>query len=86
SVDAVSCIFMTWNRKKSEWMRREVYFDAEKQLPDFSRGDLVRYVTQSNFIVQYEILAKSVLEIEEINEYDEYGKQYEEQDENQDEE
>ena len=52
-------------------MRREAYMDAEKPLPDFSRGDLVRYITQSNFIIQYEILAKEVLEIEEIDEY--YG-------------
>jgi len=70
-VDVVSCVFMTWNKKKQEWMRREAYMDAEKPLPDFSRGDLVRYITQSNFIIQYEILAKEVLEIEEIDEY--YG-------------
>ncbi len=76
NIDTVTCVFMTWNRKKQEWMRREVYFDAEKELPEFGRGDLVRYVTQSNFIVEYEILAKSVLEIDEIDEYDEYGAQY----------
>ena len=75
-VDAISCVFMTWNRKKQEWMRRECYFDIEKPLPDFNRGDLVRYITQSNFILQYEILEKSVMEIEEINEYDEYGNEY----------
>ena len=76
NIDTVTCVFMTWNRKKQEWMRREVYFDAEKPLPEFDRGDFVRYITQSNFIVEYEILAKSVLEIDEINEYDEYGAQY----------
>ena len=57
-------------------MKREAYFDCEKQLPDFSRGDLVRYVTQSNFVIQYEILQKQVLEIEEINDYNQYGELY----------
>ena len=56
--------------------------DAEKPLPGFSRGDLVRYITQSNFIIQYEILAKEVLEIEEIDEY--YGDEYEYEDDEED--
>ena len=68
-VDVVSCIFMTWNKKKHEWMKREAYIDAEKPLPDFGRGDLVRYITQGNFIIQYEILERGVFEIEEIDEY-----------------
>lgn len=79
NVDAVACVFMTWNRKKQEWMKRELYFDVEKPLPEFSKGDLVRYISQSNFIIEYEILAKSVLEIEEIDGYGEYGQQYAEQ-------
>ena len=57
-------------------MKREAYLDCEKPLPDFERGDLVRYVTQSNFIIQYEILQKNVLEIEEINEYNQHGEHY----------
>ena len=61
NVDVVSCIFMTWNKKKHEWMKREAYIDAEKTLPAFESGDLVRYITQSNFIIQYEILQKKVL-------------------------
>ena len=81
-VDVVACVFMTWNKKKQEWMRREAYMDAEKPLPEFSRGDLVRYITQSNFIIQYEILAKEVLEIEEIDEY--YGDEYEYEDDEED--
>lgn len=76
NVDVLVCVFMTWNRKKQEWMKREAYLDVEKPLPDFDRGDLVRYVTQSNFIIQYDILQKKVLEIEEINEYNQYGELY----------
>ena len=71
-VDVVSCVFTLWNKKKQEWMKRVAYIDAEKPLPKFERGDLVRYITQGNFIIQYEILAKGVLEIEEQEDFDEY--------------
>ena len=68
-VDVVACVFTIWNKKKQEWMKRVAYMDAEKPLPKFERGDLVRYITQGNFIIQYEVLAKGVLEIEEQEEY-----------------
>ena len=71
NIDVTYAIFEAWNKKKQEWMKREVYFDVEKPLPEFSRGDFVRYLTQSNFIIAYEILEKSVFEIDEINEYGE---------------
>ena len=71
NIDVISCIFGTWNKKKQEWMEREVYFDAEKPLPDFGEGDYIRYVAQSNFIVQYEILERHALEFEEYDEEDE---------------
>lgn len=73
NIDVISCIFETWNKKKQEWMEREVYLDAEKPLPEFDSGDYVRYVTQSNFIIKYEILQKQALEFEEDDEeYEEY--------------
>lgn len=71
NVDVNSCIFETWNKKKSEWMEREAYFDAEKPLPEFDSGDQVHYIVQSNFIIQYEIVQKKALEFEEVDE-DEY--------------
>ena len=52
-------------------MEREAYFDVEKPLPEFEEGDLVRYITQSNFIIQYEILQKRALEFEEVDEDEE---------------
>ncbi len=68
NVDAVSCIFQTWNNKKREWQEREVYWDAEKPLPDFEAGDYVHYVLQGKFIIQYEIIQKQALEFEEVEE------------------
>ncbi len=59
NVDAISCVFKTWSKKKKEWMRREAYWAAEKSLPPFEAGDYVRYVVQSNFVVAYEVLKRS---------------------------
>lgn len=72
NIDVVGCVFETWSKKKSEWMEREAYFDPEKPLPDFGSGDLVRYVAQSNFIVQYEILERHAYEFTEYEEDEEY--------------
>lgn len=58
AVDVSACVFKTWSEKRKEWMERNIYLDNEKPRPDFSEGDLVRYFTQSNFLVQYEILAR----------------------------
>ena len=57
-IDVTSCVFATWNKKKEEWYEREIYADQEKPQPDFGGGDLVRYVTQSNILLQYEILQR----------------------------
>ena len=71
NIDVVGCVFATWSKKKQEWMEREAYFDPEKPLPDFGSGDLVRYVTQSNFIIQYEVLQRHAYDFEEYIEDDE---------------
>ena len=72
NVDAISCVFAIWNKKKQLWMEREVYWDPEKDLPDFERGDLIRYITQSNFILQYEILEKSAVDLGSVFDYEYY--------------
>ena len=40
----------------------------EKERPPFEEGDLIRYVSQSNILVQYDILEKHALEFEEEDE------------------
>ncbi len=64
-VDVVSCVFKTWNKKKSEWMEREVYFDPEMDWPDLEHGDRVRYVVQSNFLIQYDVIERGALKDED---------------------
>ena len=71
NIDVSACVFETYSRKKQEWLEREVYHDEEKELPPFEEGDLVLYISQSNILVQYEILQKRALEFEEEYE-DEY--------------
>ena len=72
NIDVIGCVFETWSRKKQEWLEREAYFDPEKPLPPFDSGDLVQYITQSNFIVQYEIIEKNALEFEEEDDEEYY--------------
>ena len=72
NIDVVGCVFETYSRKKQEWMEREVYADAEKPQPELGEGDLVRYVAQSNILIQYEILEKHAYEFEEYEDDEEY--------------
>ncbi|MBQ9117683.1 MAG: hypothetical protein IJY11_00575 [Clostridia bacterium] len=56
NVDVISCVFRTWNKRRKDWTEREVYLDNEQEWPEMERGDYVRYVVQSNFIIQYKVL------------------------------
>ena len=80
NIDVLSCIFATWSKKREEWLEREVYSDVEKPKPEIGEGDLVRYVTQSNILVQYEILQKHAYEF-----YEEDDEEYEDGEKPQDE-
>lgn len=55
-VDYYVLIFSEWSKKKSEYMDRKIYADKEKPRPEFAAGDRVRYLTQGNVIVEYEVL------------------------------
>ena len=77
NIDVWGCVFETWSKKKSEWLDREAYWDNEKPLPPFESGDYVKYIVQSNFILQYDILEKHALEFEVIDdEEEEYEGEY----------
>ena len=67
-IDVIGCAFETWSKKKQEWLEREVYFDKEKPLPEIDSGDYVRYISQSNFLIQYEIIEKHAYEFSEYEE------------------
>ena len=68
TIDVLSCIFEWFDKKHKEWLEREIYCDPEKPLPPFEEGDYVQYVTQSSYLIQYNILEKHALEFEEVEE------------------
>lgn len=92
NVDAIGCVFAVWDKKKQRWLERVVYWDPEKELPNFEQGDLVRYITQSTFILQYEIIQKQAADLSDAFAYERYiewlatAPQDEEQDEQETEE
>ena len=68
NIDAVVCVFGEWNKRRQEWRERVIYLDAEKPMPDFSNGDLVHYITQSNFLVHYEVLQRHAYDFSQDDE------------------
>ena len=71
NIDVTYAVFEAWNKKKQEWMEREVYHDVEKEWPDLEQGDLVQYAVQSNFLVRYEVLERCALTAKELGEDEE---------------
>lgn len=55
-VDFHVLIMSEWSKKKSEYMDRKIYSDFEKPRPQFQSGDKVRYLSQGNVIVEYEVV------------------------------
>ena len=56
SVDYYVLMMSEWSKKKSEYMDRKIYCDKEKPRPEFKSGDIVRYLTQGNVVVEYEVI------------------------------
>ncbi len=55
-VDFNVLIMSEWSNKKSEYMERKIFCDKEKPLPEFMEGDVVCYLTQGNFMIEYEVV------------------------------
>ncbi len=55
-VDCKALIFLEWNKYKNDFFERKVLIPYEKDFPEFTENTNVRYVTQSNMLVSYEIL------------------------------
>jgi len=58
-VDFKSLIFLEWNKYKKEYFERKVLVFNEKPFPEFREGDYVKFVTQSNILVSYDILERA---------------------------
>ncbi len=54
-VDVNVACFSVPNVKRDGMMTRQVYVDGEKYFPPFEEGKRVRFVTQGNLLIEYEI-------------------------------
>jgi hypothetical protein len=56
-VDCKALIFLEWNKYKKDFFERKVLIPYEKEFPEFTENMNVKYVTQSNLLISYEILS-----------------------------
>lgn len=54
-VETKSLVFLEWNKYKSEYFERKVYVPYGKPFPELKENQTVKYVTQGNFLIAYEI-------------------------------
>lgn len=55
-VESKTIIFLEWNKFKNEFFERKVYVPFGKDFPLIEENDTVKYITQANFLVAYEII------------------------------
>ena len=56
-VDFKSLIFIEWNKYKNDFFERKVLVFDERPFPELKENQNVRYVTQGNVLISYEILS-----------------------------
>ncbi len=56
-VDFKSLVFIEWNKYKDDFYERHVLVLRDMQFPQFEENQNVRYVTQGNVLISYEILS-----------------------------
>ena len=55
-VDVKSLVFLQWNKYKNDYFERKVLVFYEKPFPEFKPNDTVRFITQGNMLISYEIV------------------------------
>ena len=55
-VEFKSLVFLEWNKYKKDFYERRVLVYIEKDFPTFDKNQNVKYVTQGNKLVSYEII------------------------------
>ncbi len=55
-VDMKALIFIEWNKYKKDFFERKVWVFDEVEYPELIQGANMRYVTQGNVLISYEIL------------------------------
>ena len=55
-VDVKSLVFLQWNKYKNDYFERKVLVFYEMPFPEFKPNDTVRFITQGNMLISYEIV------------------------------
>lgn len=55
-VDCKALVFLEWNKYKKDYFERKVLVFYEKDFPLIEEQAEVKFVTQGNFLIEYEIL------------------------------
>ncbi len=55
--DFKALVFLEWNKYKGDFYERKVLVPFEKEFPEFTENQNVKYVTQGNVLYSYEILS-----------------------------
>jgi hypothetical protein len=59
-VDVKALVFLQWNPYKEDYFERRVWVFYNKPFPQFKQNDTVRFITQGNVLVSYEIINEEV--------------------------
>ena len=59
-VDFKNLIFSEWNKYKNEYYDRKVLVFYEKPFPNMPENSKVKYITQGNVLISYEILSEEI--------------------------
>lgn len=59
-VDFKALIFLEWNKYKNDYFERKVLVFAEREFPKFDENVRVKYITQGNVLISYEILEEKI--------------------------
>ena len=55
-VDVKALVFLQWNKFKNEYFERKVWVFYEKPFPEFKENDTVKFITQGNMLISYQIV------------------------------
>ena len=55
-VDFKALIFLEWNKYKKDFFERKVLVFYDRPFPQFNENDNVKFITQGNVLISYEIL------------------------------
>ena len=58
-VDVNVALFKVHNYKRDEDMIRQIYVDGEKDFPPIEEGQRVRFISQGNLLIEYEIIKEN---------------------------